>query len=359
MLESAAVIRSSVQSLAPYVPGEQPKLKRLVKLNANENAYPPSPKVAEALRDFDADALRLYPDSESAKLRHHLARRYGCKTENVFVGNGSDEALRLAVHAFVRNAAHVGVFDPTYSLYQVLADIREAPLDKFPLPACDAELASFRPPDPAPDLFCLVNPNAPTGTIFGIDAVRAFARALAPSVLLVDETYVLFAGADCLALALEEPNVVVSRSFSKAWSLAGLRVGVLVGSEENIGAIYKIKDSYNVDALAQALAAAALSDPEWMQENVRKILATRDRFAGELRKRGWFVQESKTNFLWTSPPAPLSARGVQEKLRARGFLVRRFSEPELENFLRISIGTDAQMDELLALLPNRTNNQQP
>lgn len=344
------MIRASVLSLAPYVPGEQPKMKRLVKLNANENAYPPSPKVAEALRSFDAESLRRYPDSESATLRHHLARRYGCKMENVFVGNGSDEALRLAVHAFVRNAAHVGVFDPTYSLYQVLADIREAPLDKFPLPDGDAALAALRLPDPAPDLFCLVNPNAPTGTVFGKEAVRAFARAIAPSTLLVDETYVLFAGEDCLALALEEPNVVVSRSFSKAWSLAGLRVGVLVGSAENIGAIYKIKDSYNVDALAQALAVAALSDPAWMQENVRKILATRDRFAGELRKRGWFVQESRTNFLWTRPPEGVTARSVFERLRVRGILVRHFREPGLDGFLRISVGTDAEMDGLLALL---------
>lgn len=344
------MIRASVLSLAPYVPGEQPKMKRLVKLNANENAYPPSPKVAEALRSFDAESLRRYPDSESATLRHHLARRYGCKMENVFVGNGSDEALRLAVHAFVRNAAHVGVFDPTYSLYQVLADIREAPLDKFPLPDGDAALAALRLPDPAPDLFCLVNPNAPTGTVFGKEAVRAFARAVAPATLLVDETYVLFAGEDCLALALEEPNVVVSRSFSKAWSLAGLRVGVLVGSAENIGAIYKIKDSYNVDALAQALAVAALSDPAWMQANVRKILATRDRFAGELRKRGWFVQESRTNFLWTRPPEGVSARGVFEKLRVRGILVRHFREPGLDGFLRITVGTDAEMDGLLALL---------
>ena len=344
------MIRASVLSLAPYVPGEQPKLKRLVKLNANENAYPPSPKVAEALRAFDVESLRRYPDSESAKLRHHLARRYGCKMENVFVGNGSDEALRLAVHAFVRNAAHVGVFRPTYSLYKVLADIREAPLDEFPLPDGDAALSRFRLPDPAPDLFCLVNPNAPTGTIFGIDAVRAFARAIAPSTLLVDETYVLFAGRDCLSLALEEPNVVVSRSFSKAWSLAGLRVGVLVGSEESIGAIYRIKDSYNVDALAQELAVAALSDPEWMKENVRKILATRDRFAGELRKRGWFVQESATNFLWTLPGEPHTALEVLGRLRARGILVRHFAEPGLDKFLRITVGTDEQMDEILSIL---------
>lgn len=344
------MIRSSVLSLAPYVPGEQPKMKRLVKLNANENAYPPSPKVAEALRSFDAALLRRYPDSESAKLRHHLARRYGCKMENVFVGNGSDEALRLAVHVFVRNASHVGVFDPTYSLYQVLADIREAPVDKFPLPENDAALAALRLPDPAPDLFCLVNPNAPTGTVFGIDAVRAFARSIAPATLLVDETYVLFAGADCLALALEEPNVVVSRSFSKAWSLAGLRVGVLVGSAENIGAIYKVKDSYNVDALAQELAVAALSDPEWMQGNVRRIIATRDRFAAELRRRGWFVQESHTNFLWTRPPEGQTAAGVMEKLRARGILVRHFKEPGIDAFLRISVGTDEQMDEILSLV---------
>ena len=346
------MIRSSVQALAPYVPGEQPKLKRLVKLNANENAYPPSPKVKEALASFNVASLRLYPDPEFSRLRHKLARYYGCKAENVFVGNGSDEVLRLAIDVFVRNAAPVGVFEPSYSLYPVLAEIREAPLVRVPLPESDAALSALRPPEPRPDLFCLVNPNAPTGTIFGMEAVRAFARTLAPAVLLVDEAYAPFAGRDCLALALEEPNVVVSRTFSKAWSLAGLRVGVLVGPAPLVEALYKVKDSYNVDALAQCVAEAALSDPEWMVANARKIAATRDRFSDALRQKGWSVVQSHTNFVWCQPPeGGKTAAEFQAKVRNWGFLVRRFADPpELANHLRISIGTDAEMDELLGML---------
>lgn len=346
------MIRSSVQSLAPYVPGEQPKLKRIVKLNANENAYPPSPKVKEALADFSVSSLRLYPDPEFSRLRHRLARRYGCKAENVFVGNGSDEVLRLAIGVFVRNAAPVGMFDPSYSLYPVLAEIREAPLCRVPLPENDAALAALRLPEPRPDLFCLVNPNAPTGTIFGIDAVREFARGIAPSVLLVDEAYAPFAGRDCVALALEEPNVVVSRTFSKAWSLAGLRVGVLIGPAPLVEALYKVKDSYNVDALAQCVAEAALSDPEWMETNARKIAATRDRFSEALRRKGWRVVPSHANFVWCEPPeGKATAEQIQAKVRNWGFLIRRFANPpELGGHLRITIGTDAEMDELLSLL---------
>ena len=345
------MIRPSVQALAPYVPGEQPKLKRVVKLNANENAYPPSPKVKEALREFDPARLRLYPDPTASRLRHLLARRYGCKAECVFVGNGSDEVLRLAVDVFVRNAAPVGVFEPSYSLYPGLAAIREAPVGAVPLPPDDAALAALVPPDPRPDLFCLVNPNAPTGTMFGLEAVRAFARALAPATLLLDETYAAFAGEDCLRLALEEPNVVVSRTFSKAWSLAGLRVGVLVGPAPMVEALYKVKDSYNVDALAQALAEAALSDPEWMQANARRLAVTRDRFSAALREKGWDVTPSRTNFVWCRPPAPKTAEEVQAKVRNWGFLLRRFADdPKVADHLRISMGTDEEMDELLRYL---------
>jgi len=345
------MIRSSVQALEPYVPGEQPKLKRVVKLNANENAYPPSPKVKEALASFDVSKLRLYPDPGANRLRHLLARRYGCKASNVFVGNGSDEVLRLAVEVFVRNAAPVGVFSPSYSLYPVLAAIREAPLCTLALPGDDAALAALAMPDPKPDLFCLVNPNAPTGTVFGIEAVRAFARALAPSVLLLDETYVLFAGADCMRLAFEEPNVVVSRSFSKAWSLAGLRVGVLVGPEPLVNALFKVKDSYNVDAIALAAAEAALSDPEWMRENVRRIVATREAFSAGLRAKGWEVVPSYTNFVWCRPPAPKTAEEVQTRVRRWGFLVRRFADdPATAGWLRISMGTREEMEELLGLV---------
>lgn len=344
------MIRPSVAALEPYVPGEQPKLKRIVKLNANENAYPPSPKIAEALAAFDPARLRLYPDPTFNRLRHLLTRRYACKAEQIFVGNGSDEVLRLATDVFVRNAAHIGIFDPTYSLYPVLADIREAPLDVFPLPQSDEALCAFRFPDPRPDLFFLVNPNAPTGTMFGLEAVRALARTLAPSILIVDEAYTLFSGTDCMRLAFEEPNVLISRTFSKAWSLAGLRVGILVGDEALISNLYKVKDSYNVDVLAQTIAEAALSDPGWMEENCRKIVATRERFSAALAEKGWKVTPSHTNFVWCVPPPPLTGRAVLEKLRTRGILIRHFSAKPLERFVRITIGTDEQMDEILSLV---------
>ena len=196
-----------------------------------------------------------------------------------------------------------------------------------------------------------MNPNAPTGTMFGIEAVRAFARALAPSTLLIDETYAAFAGEDCLRLAFEEPNVVVSRTFSKAWSLAGLRVGVLVGPAPMIEALDKVKDSYNVDVLAQTIAEAALSDPEWMQANARRLAATCDRFSEALRGKGWDVTPSRTNFVWCRPPEPKTAEEVQAKVRNWGFLLRRFpDDPRFSDHLRISMGTDEEMDELLRYL---------
>lgn len=351
------MIRASVQHLAPYVPGEQPKLKRIVKLNANENAYPPSPKIAEALAAFDPAQLRLYPDPTFNGLRHILARRYGCKDSNIFVGNGSDEVLRLATDVFCRNAAHIGVFDPSYSLYPVLSDIREAPLDRFPLPDSDDALASLHLPDPAPDLFFLVNPNAPTGTRFGMEAVRAFARNHKDMTLVIDEAYTLFAGADCMRLAFEEPNVLVSRTFSKAWSLAGIRVGVIVGPENLIDALYKVKDSYNVDKVAQLVATAALEDPDWMENNVAKIRATRERFSAALTDFGWNVTPSFTNFVWCVPPADTTAEEVQALLRTRGILVRRFNGPGLSDHLRITIGTDEQMDEILALVAPKKSSR--
>ena len=345
------LIASHVAAMEGYVPGEQPKRRDIVKLNTNENPYPPSPAVGRALAEFDYTLLRRYPDPMASALRNRVAEINGCTPECVFVGNGSDEVLRLAVEVFVRNAAPVGVFSPSYSLYPVLAAIREAPLCTLPLPADDAALSSLAMPDPKPDLFCLVNPNAPTGTMFGIEAVRAFARALAPSVLLLDETYVLFAGTDCMRLAFEEPNVVVSRSFSKAWSLAGLRVGVLVGPEPLVDALFKVKDSYNEDAIALSAAEAALSDPEWMQANVRRILDTRERFAEGLRSKGWEVVPSHTNFVWCRPPAPKTAEEIQARVRRWGFLVRRFADdPATAGWLRISMGTREEMEELLGLV---------
>jgi histidinol-phosphate aminotransferase len=269
-----SLIRTSIQSLHPYVPGEQPG-PGVIKLNTNENPYPPSPRVAEALQSADPSSLRLYPDPVSSGLRRQVAALHGCAPEQVFIGNGSDEVLALCVRAFVPEGGAVGYFDPSYSLYPVLAAIEDVPVRPVPLPD------EFDWVTPAPDhaaLFFLTNPNAPTSRLFARPAVESFCRSFR-GVVLLDEAYVDFAPATCADLALSLPNVLIARTLSKSYSLAGLRLGYAVGSAPLIEALHKIKDSYNISLLTQRLAAAALDDPAWMRANVAKIITTRERVA--------------------------------------------------------------------------------
>ncbi len=338
-------IRASVQAMTPYVPGEQPKLPDIVKLNTNENPYPPSPTVAKALAEVDAADLRLYPDPGCNALRASLAALHGCGTEQILVANGSDEALRLCADAFVENEGTIGYFEPSYSLYPVLAAMRgvpSIPVDIWP------ELTWRMPPDYAVSLFYLTNPNAPTGMLFDKAAVRAFCGRF-PGVVLIDEAYVDFAREDCLDLALSLPNVLVCRTLSKSYSLAGLRLGYLVGSSVLIGAVQKLKDSYNIDRLAQTVALAAVGDQAWKRGNVRRIQTTRCRLTAALRGMGWKVCDSETNFLWTIP-ACRPARAVFESLRRRSIIVRHWPGPRIGDYVRITIGTDEQVDLLLAAL---------
>ena len=345
------MIRASVQRLEPYTPGEQPKIPNLIKLNTNENAYPPSPKVAEAIRSFDFAKLRLYPDPMCVRIREMIAAEHGCKIENVFVGNGSDEVLRLVTAAWVEDGGALGYFDPSYSLYPVLAAIRDVQGVAVPLPSAADFVDSIEKAalPVVPELFIIANPNAPTSTMFAPDLMRAFC-AKYPGVVVVDEAYVAFAGQDCVNLALTMPNVVISRTVSKAWSLAGVRLGYLIGPADLIDAVYKIKDSYNVNYLTQEVVIAALSDPAWMLANRAKIIATRDRLASALKARGWYVADSATNFLWCSPPPPDTASSVVALLRSHGIIVRYFPGPVTGNHLRITIGTDEQTDTLLQVL---------
>ena len=341
-------IRQSVQDLQAYTPGEQPQVEGLIKLNTNENPYPPSPAVARALREFAADSLRLYPDPVCRTLRERIAAVEGCAVEQVFVGNGSDEVLRLATRAFTQPGGAVAAFDPTYSLYPVLAAAEEVGYRTVPLP----EGFGWIEPPAALDasLFFLANPNAPTGVFYPVETIRAFCRQF-KGVVLVDEAYVAFSGGrDCLALAKDLPNVLVCRTLSKSFSLAGLRLGYAIGSAELIGAMYKLKDSYNVDRLAQALALAALGDVPWMQDNARRIVATRERVAAELVKRGFRVIPSGANFLFVEPPAGTAAADLFADLRIKNILVRYFPGERTGRYLRVSIGTDAQMDAFLAAL---------
>ena len=341
-------IRKAVRKLQAYVPGEQPQVAGLVKLNTNENPYPPSPAVARTLKESAAEALRLYPDPLCAALRERLAAIHGCAADQIFVGNGSDEVLRLATRAFTQPGGACAAFDPSYSLYPVLAAAEEVQFRAVPL------ATGFGWTEPPADLeatlFFLANPNAPTGVCYPSETVRAFGRRF-QGVVLVDEAYADFSeGRDCLALAKSLPNVLVCRTLSKSFSLAGLRLGYAVGSAELIGAMYQLKDSYNVDRLAQAIALAALGDLPWMQDNARRIVATRKRVAAELEKRGFRVVPSGANFLFVEPPAGRAAADLFVELRTKKILVRYFPGDRTGNHLRVTIGTDAQMDAFLAAL---------
>ena len=330
-------IAKHVRKLEAYTPGEQPKAKRVVKLNTNENPYPPSPKCREVLAKFDLDHLRRYPDPEFAELRAELAKLNGTRPECVFVGNGSDEVLALAARCFVENDEKIGSLDPSYSLYKTLAAIRDVKWVGKP---------------EGTSLFLLTNPNAPTGEFREPADIARFARGYR-GVVIVDEAYADFARANCMSLATAKANrnVMVMRTFSKSYSLAGLRVGYLVGPKDLIDAMYKIKDSYNVDAVAQAVALAAVRDQAWMRRNADKVIATRRKLTQALERRGWDVIPSESNFVFARPPeGSPDAAATFAALKERNIFVRYFTGPKTRDRLRITIGTEAQTRALLAAL---------
>ena len=340
-------IAESVRRLEAYTPGEQPKAKSVIKLNTNENPYLPSPKCAEVLKGFDLDRLRRYPDPVFAALRARIAKMWNTVPECVFVGNGSDEILTLVARAFVEDSEAIGSLDPSYSLYKTLAAIRNVPFIPTPL---ESDFTWNGRISGNPALFLLTNPNAPTGVFTPAEMIAAAAKRF-KGVLLVDEAYADFAKTNCvpLAAAAKNRNVIVMRTFSKSFSLAGLRVGYCIGPEDLIDALYKVKDSYNVDALAQSVALAALNDLKWMRSNAAKVRRTRSRTLKELAKRGWDVLPSESNFLFARP-AHRPAAEIFEKLRARNIFVRYFKGPRTGDRIRITIGTDAEMDSLLKAL---------
>jgi histidinol-phosphate aminotransferase len=359
MAKQNPLIRPLVHALHAYVPGEQPRIKGLIKLNTNENPYPPSPKVLTAVKAAVDGRLRLYPNPTAQAVREKLAQLHGCTPENILVGNGSDEVLALAVRGFVeprtnlkfkfRNskwaAATVQYFTPSYSLYPVLADIHGAvknavPLNPdFSLPGV-AELKRGRQWDFAAALTFVTTPNAPSGRGYRTSELATLCRAQ-KGVMILDEAYVDFANENALALALQFPHVLVARTFSKAYSLCFQRVGYFVGHPELIAALDKIRDSYNVNGLGQIAAAATLEDLKYYRANFKQIVATREGLSGELTKLNFRVLPSQTNFLLAKPPL-FPAQDWLQKLREKKILVRWFSAPEVREYLRITIGTPAE-----------------
>ena len=342
--------KRSVARMHGYVPGEQPADGLFIKLNTNENPYPPSVRVGESLSAFDAAGLRRYPNPVSSQLVGKIAAIHACSAEQVVVGNGSDEILALCTRAFVEDDQSIGYLDPSYSLYPVLADIRDVPGigvplgEEFQWPGI-LESAGERQELEGCGLFFVTNPNAPTGILFGRSDVEAFCRAF-HGVVAIDEAYVDFAGNDCLDLVLACDNVLVVRTLSKSYSLAGLRVGYAVGHRDLVAALMKIKDSYNLDALSQVAALAALSDREHMRRNVTRILETRERVTASLSGMGYKVYPSDANFLWVRPRRT-SAREFFQELRDRRILIRYFEGERTGDCVRVTVGTDAEMDAFL------------
>ena len=331
-------IARHVRKLEEYVPGEQPRAKSVVKLNTNENPYPPSPKCRAALRAFDYARLRRYPDPNCSELCAEIARLNGTTPERVFVGNGSDEILALAAKCFVEDDETIGSLDPSYSLYKTLAAIRNVKWTGLDVTASTS-------------LFLLTNPNAPTGEFREPSEIAAFAKKFR-GVVIVDEAYGDFARANCMSLATAEANrnLIAMRTFSKSYSLAGLRVGYCVGPRDLIRAMYKVKDSYNVDALAQTVALAAIRDQDWMRKNAAKVIRSRTRLSAALEKRGWDVLPSEANFVFARPPATAKAADIFARLRERNIFVRYFPGPKTGDSLRVTVGTEPEMKTLLKAL---------
>jgi histidinol-phosphate aminotransferase len=377
-----SLIRPLIHALHAYVPGEQPKIRGIVKLNTNENPCPPSPKVLATVRAAVDGRLRLYPNPTARALREKLARLHRCKAENIFIGNGSDECLALAVRAFVepvaadvrrrigattqdsassrRRLQTVQYFTPSYSLYPVLAEIHGAARNAvalkpdFGLPSV-AELkrgAGGPPKGGTPNrwdfnaaLTFVTTPNAPSGRGYTTAELDALCKAQR-GVTVLDEAYVDFAEENALPLALKYPHVLVARTFSKAYSLCFQRVGYFVGHPALIAALDKIRDSYNVNGLGQIAAVATLDDLPYYRANFRRVIGTREVLTCELAELGFTVLPSQTNFILARPPK-FPAKAWLQKLRDRRILVRWFNAPEVSEYLRITIGTDAEAAALV------------
>ncbi|SFG63336.1 histidinol-phosphate transaminase [Sporolactobacillus nakayamae] len=344
-----------VQKLDPYVPGEQPKDKKYVKLNTNENPYPPSPKVTAAIKEAVNDQLRLYPDPNCDELRKKIAEHFEVKPSEVFIGNGSDEVLAFSFMTFFSAENPVAFGDITYSFYKVYANLcslspKIIPLnDDFSLPV---------------DAFCepnggvvIPNPNAPTGRGLPIDSIRRILDANSEHVVIIDEAYIDFGGESVIPLIKDYPNLLVVRTLSKYSSLAGIRVGFALGQKALIDGLNTVKNSFNsytIDRLALAGALAAIDDDAYSKGMAQQIIATREQTIKRLENIGFTIIPSQSNFIFASH-TEVNAEVIFHALRDRGVLVRYFNQPRISNYLRITIGTDEEMDKLVEALKDILN----
>jgi histidinol-phosphate aminotransferase len=335
-------------SLVPYVPGEQPKDKRYIKLNTNESPYPPSPAVIAAIQAATNEDLRLYPDPTCEKLREAVAHYYDLSSDNIFVGNGSDEVLAFAFPAFFSSEKPILFPEITYSFYPVYTKLYGLTYETIPVDdQFNIDAKQYCRPNGG---IVIPNPNAPTTRYMPLDDVRLILEANPNQVVIVDEAYVDFGGQSAVRFIPEYPNLLVVQTLSKSRSLAGLRVGMAMGHPDLIEGLNRIKNSFNsytLDRLAIAGAVAAIEDQAYFEETTRMIIATRERTTEALRALGFVVVPSQANFIFMSHPG-LSAQTLVDELKARGILVRYFKQPRIDQYMRVSIGTDEEMDAFVA-----------
>ncbi|ALN71586.1 histidinol-phosphate transaminase [Aureimonas sp. AU20] len=339
-----------VHSLEPYVPGEQPNLADLLKLNTNENPYGPSPRALAAIRAAAGDPLRLYPDPSASALREGIAAGFGLRAEEVFVGNGSDEVLAHVFQALLNHERPLLFPDLSYAFYPTYCRLYGIRFEQVALnERFEIEVEAYDRPCGA---IILPNPNAPTGIALPLAALRRLLGAHPEQPVVIDEAYVDFGTESAAGLVRAYPNLLVVQTFSKSRSLAGLRVGFALGQRPLIQALERVKDSFNsypLDRLAQAGALAAFEDRDWFERHRALVVASRQRLAGALAALGFEVLPSEANFLFARHPGHAGA-DLARALRERGVLVRHFARPRIADFLRITVGTDPECDRLLAVL---------
>lgn len=343
-----------VHGLTPYVPGEQPKIDNLVKLNTNEHPYGPSPRALEAIRSATNDSLRLYPDPNADALKAALAQRHGVQPAHIFVGNGSDEVLAHAFMALLDQERPLWFPDITYSFYPVYCGLYGVAHKAIPLTEDYAIRAEDYLPqgDEKAGAIIFPNPNAPTGRLLALAEIERIVAGNPDAVVLVDEAYVDFGGESAIALVNQYPNVLVVHTFSKSRSLAGLRVGFAVGHPALIEGLERVKNSFNsypLDRLALAGAVASVADEDYFQDSCRKVIATREQLVTNLAALGFEVLPSAANFIFARHPQQ-DAAALAAALRQRAIIVRHFKQPRIDQFLRITVGTDAQCAVLVAAL---------
>lgn len=337
----------NLRNIEPYVPGEQSKDKDIVKINANENPYPPSPKAAEVLKSFDTNKLRFYPSANSTKLKEAIAKYYKVDVSNVFVGNGSDDVLAVAFQSFFNSEKPIVYPDLTYSFYPVWCSLFGIKYKNYPV----GDDFRINPEDYKEKNGGVVipNPNAPTSLGEGLDFVEKILNYNQDSVVVIDEAYVDFGGTSSIPLINKYENLLVTGTFSKSRSLAGLRIGFAIGSKALIDVMEAVKNSYNsytVDSLSIEMGAASIKDDEYFKSTCKKVIKTRERVTLELEKLGFDVLDSQTNFIFATHNKH-NMKSLFEYLKTQKVFIRYFSLPRIENYVRITIGTNEEMDIFL------------